>query len=324
MGRMPRIQIENTLYYITSRGDHEQNIFVDKEDYATYIELLKKYKSQYKFKLFAFCLINNHIHLLLELRGGTTISQIMHSLNSTYTKYFNARHQKAGHLFQERYKMVLLEKEPYLLIASAYVHLNPLKLGLVSNIADYPYTNYASYVNGKKNALDMKDEVKEINERLKGRKYNEFITGVQKEAMEALGKELGKKPMLGSDEFTEKVKTIIEAQKMQSKNQAGSQKSNKRFIVIGGSVILLLGLFNVYLYSKTLLFKERLNKEIERQGTEVSKRLGEEKAKIVRDLDEKYRADMVSYEAMTKRFEIEKKRAEELEKKIKSDKAQKI
>ena len=135
MPRVPRINLEGALYYVTSRGDHNEAIFKEAGDYAAYLDLLKKGKEQYNFKLFAFCLLPNHIHLLIELAGDTTISQIMYGLNSNYTKYFNAKHHKEGHLFQERYEMALLEKEPNLLNMTAYIHLNPKALASVPDIA---------------------------------------------------------------------------------------------------------------------------------------------------------------------------------------------
>ena len=168
MARIPRIHIEGALYYITSRGDHNQNIFKDEQDYKYYLELLRKYKQQYGFKLFSFVLLPNHLHLLIELREGITISEIMHDLNSSYIKYFNSRHKRRGHLLQERFKLILIEKQPYLLYITAYIHLNPRKLGLVSEVNDYPYSSYCYYLKTEKlksiktEELNLGEEIKEV------------------------------------------------------------------------------------------------------------------------------------------------------------------
>lgn len=323
MPRVPRINIENALYYVTSRGDNDQEIFKQESDYRAYIDLLKRAKDQYKFMLFAFCLLPNHVHLLIELKGSATISQIMHTLNSNYIKYFNSKYNRAGHLFQERYKMVLLEKTPYLLMAMAYIHMNPSKLGLTAGSEEYPYSSYSLYISDNPGAVPTKDESREVREYLKGRSYQEFIKGVGSNEMESFGKELSRKTMLGSDEFIEKIKNVIEAQKLQLKEGVEIKTANKKFLIIGGSIVLLLGIFSAYFYGKAFVARERLKKEIAGQNAELAKRLKEEKDRIKNDIDEKYRADMVSFEALSKRLEIEKVKAKELESKLKTQEARK-
>lgn len=321
MPRVPRINIENVLYYITSRGDRDEAIFRDSNDYDAYMELLKRAKDQYKFKLFAFCLMANHLHLLLELKGDTSISQIMHSLNSGYIKYFNAKYKRSGHLFQERYKTAILEKEPYLLLAGAYIHLNPKAAGLAANIADYPYSSYQFYAKDKSGFLDMKSEIKETLGSLKGRGYAEYTGGLSEDDIKAFSRSMSKNPIMGSDPFVEKIKSAIETQKTAGKDDTKEKLSSRKFIIAGGSLILLLGIFNLYFYANALIVKERLKKEMANKDVEISKRIGEEKVKITQDLDEKYRADMVSFEAMTKRFAAEKKKSQELEEKLKASPA---
>lgn len=152
MTKIPKDYIEGALYYVTARGDHNEEIFKEKSDYKAYVELLKKYKEQYGFKLFSFVLLSNHLHLLFELKPGLTISDVMHDLNANYTKYFNAKYKRKGHLFQERGKVVLAEKETYLLSIIAHMHLNPLLLNLVqddahglSTFLNYPYSSHILY-----------------------------------------------------------------------------------------------------------------------------------------------------------------------------------
>ena len=114
MSRLPRIHIEGVLYYVTCRGAHEQQLFEQKKDYEMYTELLAKYRKEYEFKLFGYVLLSRHIHLLIEPSERATISEIMHVLNTSYSKYFNSEHQRKGHLFRERFKTCFVEKGPYL------------------------------------------------------------------------------------------------------------------------------------------------------------------------------------------------------------------
>ena len=108
MPRLPRVNVEGALYYITCRGIDNNSIFLADEDYRTYLKLLWKYKQEYGFKLFSFVLLANHLHLLLELRSGLTISEIMHRVNSLYTKYFNAKYSRTGHLLPVSYTHLTL------------------------------------------------------------------------------------------------------------------------------------------------------------------------------------------------------------------------
>ncbi|MDP3791097.1 MAG: transposase [Candidatus Omnitrophota bacterium] len=319
MPRVPRIYIENSICYVTSRGDHDEVIFREGGDYQMYLELLKKAKEQYRFKLFAFCLLPNHLHLLIEPDDEGAISQVMHGLNSNYTKYFNGKYSKSGHLFQERYKMALIEKSPNLLNVTAYIHLNPKALGIAAEIKDYPYSSYPAYLNAKTAIINIGGEVREISGYLSGKKYEDFISGIALGFLQDLGKELSKRPIIGSDEFVEKVKNKIESDKLRvaEGSLSGSMfgiMSGRKFLAASGVAIVLLGALTFYLYSRASAFKDNLkNKE-----SEFSGRLLKAKDDLKKDLEGKYRADMVSFEAMTKRLEMEKQKAGELEEQLKS------
>jgi len=322
MTRIPRTHVEGALVYVTSRGDNNENIFKDEPDYNTYLELLKKYKSQYGFKLFAFCFLPNHLHLLMELKQGLTTSEIMHDLNANYTKYFNGQHERKGHLFQERYKLVLLEKDNYMLPAMAYIHLNPLALGLVKDLQGYQHSSYLYYI-GSVAQLEMDAEIKEIRSRLSEYSvsdYAKYLATVPKDQMESLGKELNKKIVIGSADFVKKVEQIsaeLEAKPaVQSAGEAMAGAPRARFMKVSIIGIVILSIFTLYLYANSLRLKKNFNKELAQKENELDKRLREERGAIVQDLNEKYAADKVSYQAMAVRMEREKQRAAELEAKL--------
>lgn len=331
MARIPRIHIEGALFYVTSAGDNDRQIFKDQQDYSAYVDLLKKYKERYGFKLFAYCFLPNHLHLLFELKEGLTVSNIMHDLNANYTKYFNAKYERKGHLFQERYKMIIMDKDTYILPVMAYIHLNPLALGLVKELKEYPYSSYLYYspqstVHSPQ--IEMQEEMREVRARVSEfavADYASYLKGVTKEEMEKLGKELTKNTILGPQEFLEKINRLAEELAAGNKEEAEESTTpilQHKFIQLSLAVIAVLGIFNLYLFVNSLGLKKSFKQELEHKKVELETRLKEEKAKVAQDLQEKYAADMVSYEAMAKRMELEKKKAWELEEKLKQMKAQ--
>lgn len=225
MERIPRIHIEDGVYYVTARGDHNGEIFKEEQDYRGYLSLLKKYKEQYGFKLFAFVLLSTQLLLLIELREGITLSEIMHDLNGNYTKYFNKKNSLKGHLFQETYKMNLLEKNQYLLYMSAYVHLYPQWLNSAPQAAGYPYSSYpvylyyagfnVDYVNTEPELfgldLGMKQEVGEVLSTIKEKDYAGYLRSIPREEIKILAQDLKKRIVLGSEEFKEAARSRIKA-----------------------------------------------------------------------------------------------------------------
>lgn len=320
MARIPRVHIEGALFYVTSRGDNNADIFKDNDDYKMYLELLKKYKAQHGFKLFAFVLMPNHLHLLIELKEGITISDIMHDLNSNYTKYFNGKYQRKGHLFQERSRLVILEKSAYLSKVAAYIHLNPLLLNLVENLKYYAHSSYGLYSERRACSSEVRDLWPVMEEEIKEAgipDYVVFLAGISKEEMKALGVELSKNVILGSNGFVEKVKQR-EAER-EAAEPRGLKTEQRKFIYVSVAGIAVLTLLTLYLYGRTAALRKNLKNEITKKNVELSTRLEQERKKVVKDIEEKYAADKVSYDAMAKRLELEKKKAKDLEEKAKNE-----
>lgn len=230
---------------------------MDREDYRIFLELLKKYKEQYGFKLYTFVLLLDHYHLLLELpsqsqekyKGG--ISEIMHDLNSSYTKYFNGRYDRKGHLFQERFKAALIEKQPYLLKLTAYIHMNPQRLNLVSDAKEYPYSSYVFYLNKEVRLPELiKEEKDEILSLLSGQNYTEFVESIIKELDSELHKYL-KKGILGTQDFQNKVR---QAQALYQKEEK-EEKRRLSFLEKLGIitvVVILVAASSTYILKFTL------------------------------------------------------------------------
>jgi putative transposase len=145
MARQPRIEFPGGLYHVISRGIERRAIFSDDTDRRRYLSILEKAVAKFRFHLYAYCLMDNHVHLALEV-GTMPISRIMRSVNTTYAGYFNARHRRSGYLFQGRYKSFVVDCEPYLLSLIRYIHENPVKAGIVRVPAEYPWSSHRGYV----------------------------------------------------------------------------------------------------------------------------------------------------------------------------------
>ncbi|MCP4651001.1 MAG: hypothetical protein GY853_13115 [PVC group bacterium] len=262
MPRLPRVHIEGSAYYVTCKGLQNQVIFKDKRDYEMYFGLLKKYKEQYNVKLYAYTLMHNHLHLLMEVDDKTSISTLMHDLSSSYTKYFNGRYQRKGHLFRERFKAALIEKDPLLLLnLSAYIHLNPKRLNLAIQARTYPHSSYAlylDYLQQNDRGLNIKSEVDGIVNQLLGENYADFVSRMaDNEEFLKTHKKL-RKGMVGSKEFIKKVKSEIEKQRAQAQveetptpvNSENDADGKKKLLIGVGTALMLvtLSVSGVYVY----------------------------------------------------------------------------
>jgi REP element-mobilizing transposase RayT len=146
MARKSRIYFPGALYHVIGRGNQKQNIFLDEQDFRVYLSYLSEYKNRFSFHLYAFALMENHFHLLVEVEQ-IPLSKIMQGLQFRYARYFNKKYQKVGHLFQGRYKAILCDQESYLLELICYIHLNPVRAGKIKGPDRYPWTSHLDYLN---------------------------------------------------------------------------------------------------------------------------------------------------------------------------------
>ncbi len=141
MTRPLRLEFAGALYHVTSRGDHREDIFLCDDDRLDWLEVLGTVCDRFNWVIHAFCQMSNHYHLLLETVDGN-LSKGMRQLNGIYTQRFNRRHRLVGHLFQGRYKAILVQKEAYLLELTRYVVLNPLRARMVNVLEDWLWSSY--------------------------------------------------------------------------------------------------------------------------------------------------------------------------------------
>lgn len=148
MARPLRIEYPGAFYHVTSRGNEQKDIFKSKKDREKFISYLESASVRYGAVIHAYCLMTNHYHLLIETPHGN-LSQIMKHINSSYTTYFNVKRKRVGHLLQGRYKAILVDRDAYAAELSRYIHLNPVRAGIVAVPEDYPWMSY-SYYTGEK------------------------------------------------------------------------------------------------------------------------------------------------------------------------------
>ena len=141
MPRIKRVTLENGCYHIITRGNQKQSVFQATEDYQRYLYLLSKYKRKFGFKLYCFCLMPNHVHLLIQVSDPNVLNKIMRGLNLSYTLYFNFRYKKVGHLWQDRYKSRIIQQDAYLLECINYIEANPVRASLAGEIEEYPWSS---------------------------------------------------------------------------------------------------------------------------------------------------------------------------------------
>lgn len=136
------------------RGINKQQIFEEPEDYEKFIQIIKDCKAISGFKIFAYCLMGNHIHLLI-MPETEPIEQIFKRIGGRFVYWYNIKYQRTGHLFQDRYKSEPVENDEYLLTVIRYIHQNPIKAGICKKLEDYNYSSYLEYAD-KADVIDSK------------------------------------------------------------------------------------------------------------------------------------------------------------------------
>ena len=145
MSRPLRLEIAGGLYHVTSRGDRREDIYHDDADRLTWLAILAQSCERFNWQIHAWCQMTNHYHLIVETAEGN-LSAGMRQLNGVYTQTVNRRHQRTGHVFQGRYKGILVERDSYLLELSRYVVLNPVRAGLVKHTKQWKWSSYHALV----------------------------------------------------------------------------------------------------------------------------------------------------------------------------------
>jgi putative transposase len=145
MARPLRITYPGAFYHVTSRGNEKKDVFKSRKDREKFLEYLTSATERYGAVIHVYCLMDSHYHLLLET-PACNLSQIMQHINGAYTTYFNVKRKRVGHLFQGRFKAILVDADEYATELSRYIHLNPVRAGIAGKPEDYPWSSYRSYI----------------------------------------------------------------------------------------------------------------------------------------------------------------------------------
>ncbi|MEA1940284.1 MAG: transposase [Candidatus Caldatribacteriota bacterium] len=145
MPRKARKLSSTNIYHVMIRGNRKQDIFLDDEDRFKFLKVLRKVKQKKEYTLYAYCVMNNHVHLLIKEKDEQ-LSQTMKRINVSYANYFNKKYRQVGHLFQDRFKSEPIEDDNYLLAVLSYIHNNPLNAFIVKKLEEYAWSSYCLYI----------------------------------------------------------------------------------------------------------------------------------------------------------------------------------
>jgi REP element-mobilizing transposase RayT len=209
VSRPLRIEFPGAFYHVTSRGNERRTVFQSNRDREKYLSYLESAYERYGAVIHGYCLMGNHYHLLLETPRGN-LSKILHYINGAYTTYFNIKRGRSGHLFQGRYKGILVDKDEYCKELSRYVHLNPVRAGMVKAPLEYPWSSYRYFVGRDKRPEWLTTEFVLGDFGGEGgrgfKKYREYVErGENKEVDNPLKKVIAS-TFLGGKEFIERIK----------------------------------------------------------------------------------------------------------------------
>ncbi len=211
MARPLRLEFPHAIYHVTARGNAQQDVYLDDDDREIFLDVLAEVVDRYTWICHAYCLMDNHYHLLIETPKAN-LSLGMRQLNGVYTQRFNRRHGRVGPLFQGRFKAILVERDAYLLELARYIVLNPLRAGMVKTISRYPWSSYrATLGQVDRPAWLSTDWV--LSQFAKGRavaqrRYAAFVLEGKNQA--SPWPELKGQVLLGSDRFVKKMRPLLE------------------------------------------------------------------------------------------------------------------
>jgi REP element-mobilizing transposase RayT len=212
MVRPLRIEYPGAVYHVINRGNAGLAIFKSKRDREQFLEYLAKMAERFGVRIYCYCLMSNHYHLLIETPEAN-LSQAMQWLNASYAMYFNVKRSRRGHLFQGRFKSILVEADAYLKQLSRYIHLNPIRVNMVDRLVDYPWSSYPAFVGQEElpNWLEADRVLSTFAKTRKTaqRKYADFVENADIENLKNPSTERTSGMILGRSEFVDWVRKSI-------------------------------------------------------------------------------------------------------------------
>lgn len=225
VSRPLRIEYPGAFYHVTSRGNERRTVFQSNRDREKFLSYLESTHERYGAVIHVYCLMGNHYHLLLETPRGN-LSKILHYINGAYTTYFNIKRGRSGHLFQGRYKGILVDKDEYCKELSRYVHLNPVRAGMVKAPLEYPWSSYRYFVGRDKRPEWLTTEFILGGEGRRGfKKSREYVERGVEKGIENPLKKVVASTFLGGKEFIERIKLeYLEEKEMERRDLLALRK----------------------------------------------------------------------------------------------------
>jgi REP element-mobilizing transposase RayT len=288
MPRPYRLQEKGLLYHITSRGDDRKKIFISATDFEKFLFYVSSAKEKLDFYLYAYCLMNNHYHLLLET-NQPNLSKIMQYINTSYTVYYNVKRKRCGHVFQGRFKSIIVDKDAYLKELTRYIHLNPVRAKMVKSPADYRWSSVHEYIKPAENGIIDLDQLKPYMN-IESTQYKEFLRqGIDKKGSPLVSSHSA--GILGREGFVDEMLTAIKEQAI------NKDISHKKTIYGVDPERIIENVCRYYKQNPSILFSSRkkplLSKKI---AVYLLKRFS---ALTNREIGEKF---SISYSAVSKIF----------------------
>ena len=196
MPRIARGLADNQIYHIINRGNRREAVFHDSYDYDKFLKLLLESKEKYSIKIYAYCLMPNHFHLVIYTKYADSLSQAMHWISSSYVRYYNKRYNISGHLWQGRYKSFIVQEDTYLLVLLKYVEANPKRARIVKDCVLYKYSSAKSRV------YSVNDCILDEPSILLPNNWYEYINSDEKKVdIESIRNSIGRQSPLGDENW---------------------------------------------------------------------------------------------------------------------------
>jgi len=210
MPRKARVLVPNCPHHVVQRGHNRKAVFLADEDYQYYLNNLQEWKTELGIKLYAWCLMTNHIHLIVEPRkDAMDLSTSIKRVNGRQAAYVNKLEGRSGALWEGRYKASPIQRDSYLLACCRYVELNPVKAGMVPSAVDYPWSSYQERILGKgSNMLDKTDQYLELGTTAdeRQRRYKAFLeSGVSSAEQTFIKESVSRNQLTGNHRFVDEI-----------------------------------------------------------------------------------------------------------------------
>jgi len=222
MPRGARIGLPAQVYHVISRGNNRDWVFRENEDFRKFLEIVCRYKERDGFKLYHWVLMNNHFHFLLETPEEEPLSKIMQRINLAYTIWFNRKYRRVGHLWQDRFKSLLVQKDSrYLLECGRYIERNPVRAGLVGHPGNYAWSSFKVHAKGERDGMTNSNTVLQGEFRSREAYSSYVCTCTEREEQDLRSKMSA--GIIGEESFR---KAIIEAIPRAQKRRRGRPRKN--------------------------------------------------------------------------------------------------